>query len=421
MPPKRNVRGSHRCSVKTAMLEFEPLTEDELAFCWKALVDESKLSVPKLQKFMQDVCGTKLSNVQAKDLLDYMDANGDDRVGMEDFKNFMSVGRLVDTDPKSFMWAPKAKYRAEHGIGRHGQLDQHFGLREDDQPFSAGCAGLQAAGTMLKSSTAGLETCSNDNTHGAEASDIWTSGTSTHSTLMHPRKPTTEKKGKGHPRPGTTHTPQQLEHAEDSPDAGVASQQHDKARRRRQSDPQTLSKIEHALARYEQNTWDKLLKEEAEFKRSLFDQFSGGKDELDVTEYHRMLMRWFPLASWCVPGGLRAGDSLAALEYVMRREREQRLGKAAAVHISGGSSGAADEAGAEGGGGGGEAVIVGGARVPGASLQQPPPEAKMTYNLWLDVLNGKYRPDEHVTKDKDQLHHAAPTAPLPYATGTSAR
>merc|ERR1719416_321815 len=46
---------------------------------------------------MYMITGEKLSAVQAKDLLKYMDANEDGVVGREDFKHFISVGRLKDT------------------------------------------------------------------------------------------------------------------------------------------------------------------------------------------------------------------------------------------------------------------------------------------------------------------------------------
>ena len=39
-------------------------------------------------RFIKDIAGVNLSNVQARDLLHYMDANGDGRVGMEETQKY---------------------------------------------------------------------------------------------------------------------------------------------------------------------------------------------------------------------------------------------------------------------------------------------------------------------------------------------
>ena len=43
---------------------FEPLSDEEVNFCWRCLVDQGQLSVEKLQKFYQEISGEPLSVVQ---------------------------------------------------------------------------------------------------------------------------------------------------------------------------------------------------------------------------------------------------------------------------------------------------------------------------------------------------------------------
>ena len=105
-------RSSRACtSLDASDTAIEPLTDEEFAFCWRSLVEEGRISVPRLQKFMLDVCGRRLSSMEAEDLLSYMDANEDGRVGQEDFRYFLSVASLEGTDSGNFMWTPKAHFR----------------------------------------------------------------------------------------------------------------------------------------------------------------------------------------------------------------------------------------------------------------------------------------------------------------------
>mmetsp|Transcript_49457 Transcript_49457/g.87081 ORF Transcript_49457/g.87081 Transcript_49457/m.87081 type:complete len:363 (-) Transcript_49457:101-1189(-) len=349
MAPKKS-RSSVRSSVK-ATPEFEPLTEEEILFCWKGLVDEGKMSIPKLQKFMLQVCNVNLSTVQARDMIQYMDANGDGRVGLEDFKNFMSIGRLADTDAKNFMWTPKAQFRQEHGIGKNAKeeegLHSVFASHSDEKrrgstPFSDGGLNLDPSAVPAKPTT----------------------------------PPDAKAPGKRRPVPGRGQ-------ADSLHDAGKEGDKQMCAKKLVSDRTHTL--IETAIANYEKQSWEKFLKEEKDFERSLFDQFSAGKDELEVTEYHRMLLKWFPLAEWCAPRGIRPADSLAALEYILRRDREER------------GIAAPEETGAGGG------ATVGGSSGAGASSSEAagevaePVAATLPYSMWLDVLHGKHRPEEHHT------------------------
>lgn len=342
--------------------EFEPLTEDEIHFCWKGLVDQGQLSIPKLQTFMLQVCGVNLSAVQARDMIQYMDANGDGRVGLEDFKNFVSIGRLADTDPKNFMWTPKAQFRLEHGYGKHA--------KEDD-------SGLHPV----------LASFSDDRRRGSTPfSDV---ALDSSTAPVKPITPPADAKASGKRRPGGGHKSMTVE------DLGSGGKEAEPAKpgKPRGMDEKTLQFIENAISRYEQDSWERFLKEEKEFKRALFDQFAtAGKDELDVTEYHRMLLKWFPLAEWCAPRGIRPADSLAALEYILRRDREDRGIAAPADDAS--ASGAAAPGGSSSAGATSEAANEG---APSAAPETPLAAAKLPYNLWLDVLHGKHRPEEHIT------------------------
>merc|ERR1719158_1910964 len=44
---------------------------------------------------------------------------------MEDFKNFLSIGHLSDTDVKSFMWEPKKKFQDENPGQRVSHATPH--------------------------------------------------------------------------------------------------------------------------------------------------------------------------------------------------------------------------------------------------------------------------------------------------------
>merc|ERR1719359_906182 len=129
-PPKKQAPEGE---TKASGSGFENLTQEEVNFGWRSLAQQGQIAVPKLRQFMQDVCGTRLSIVQAKDLLNYMDADGDGRVGQEDFKFFMQTGRLSQTDSSTFMWKPKSKFRAEHGDERPASASASKPRGDDDE------------------------------------------------------------------------------------------------------------------------------------------------------------------------------------------------------------------------------------------------------------------------------------------------
>lgn len=425
----------------------ELLNEDELLFLWKGLVENGQLSPSKLMMFMQQVAGVNMSVVQARDLLNYMDANGDGRVGMEDFKNFLSIGHLSETDAKAFMWEPKKKYQEEypshkvvqapatpatphedavhqehhpdhHHEQQHSHRHEHHRGSEHHEHHHHRSTMASAdhhdrhdhhRGTMASAdhherghhyirhehhqhvpvgrrSSLILE---DGNDHGFERS---------HSKPLTP--PETKAPSKRRPHHGLhhTHTRPSLMHMETQASLHSSStaktEEAPKKPKPPPITPETEKKIEQALLKYEQQIWEKLLIEEKQFKRQLFEQFAGpGGTELEVTEYHKMLMKWIPLASWAAPRGLRPADSLAALEYVIRRDAEERgaVSQTPAQTPNSTSTPAAD------------------ASSDGTESQQlaalaPAAEVKMSYGLWLDVLNGKHRPEEHICDIRSSPH-----------------
>merc|ERR1712124_143860 len=129
-------------------------------------------------------------------------------------------------------------------------------------------------------------------------------------------------------------------------------------------DPRMLAKIEGALEKYEQETWSKLLREEEEFLKGLFRQFdkTGKGEELDAMQYHQMLAKWFPLASWCSSGKFRAPDTLAVIKYL----KEKKHGPQPKAQ----EKDKAEE----------------------KDKKEEASSPRLPYDLWLDVVNGKYRP-----------------------------
>ena len=99
-------------------MQWDPLSDEELKFCWQCLVDQGQLTTSKLQKFMLEVTGDELTAIQATDLLGYLDATGDGRVGMEEFRHFMSTSELDMTDVQTFLWSPTKSFRERLGLVR---------------------------------------------------------------------------------------------------------------------------------------------------------------------------------------------------------------------------------------------------------------------------------------------------------------
>jgi len=375
MPPPAQERWRSQ-QTSMAVPKIMPLSDDEVQFCWRGLVDEGRLSVHKLRKFMEDVCGFTMSTMQAKDLLAYMDANGDGRVGMEDFKYFMGTPSLEHLDAKTFMWNPKAKYREEHAV----QEEEHGDTKEVDRLVSTS-AGATATASLFKTQrrNSNLELFQTEvpapmQSPVAEASET-PRATTIESTPETPRATTASSSRRARTQERATDSKKAPPNVESSQAKDEVSAAPAPSKAYQKPDAKALAKIEQSLAKYEADAWDKLLKFESDFKRQLFSQFAGDADHLTIEAYHKMLMKWFPLAQWSAAGPLRCGDSLAAMAYCLQREKQHGCG-------AGGSQ--PTDAGGQSGSGSGAADV-------------DMANAKISFQVFQDIMGGKYQPTEHIT------------------------
>lgn len=466
---RKSLRLTTQKTLRPTDRNEELLNEDELLFLWKGLVENGQLSISKLQTFMREVAGVSMSIVQARDLLDYMDANGDGRVGMEDFKNFLSIGHLAETDAKSFMWEPKKKFQEENPLHKamhdppasgHHHLDHHHhGHHHDSHLHEHHSHGHHAAdhhehhehhehpvtvpsghaaATALRRGSISqgdadqfTHTQSERRTIQRQSTREWAATTAVasherrdshdrqndlHRTVTAPPGPQASAKRRPH-HGGLHHEKnrsslysngaevlEEIGHHHPQPDSSASVVP--KKPRPPPLTPETEKKIEQALLKYEALCWDKLQAEEKAFKRHLFEQFAGaGGEELEVTEYHKMLMKWIQHAEWCAPRGLRPADSLAALEYVLRRDLEERGGAPRTY-----SKDLKSNEGQQEGTGNPAPPRPGaaGAAPISPTFTSSAPSVKMTYSLWLDVLSGKHRPEEHLCDLRSAHHHGHP-------------
>lgn len=377
MPPKADAkaRAAPKAEAKPPPA-FEPLTEEELSFCWKSLVDGGQLKAAKLQQFMLDITGESMSRMQARDLISYMDIQGDGNVGQEDFRHFLSIGNLEATNPKDFMWTSKPK----RGLDRPATDEDKRGI--DGQ-----------ASTLLMPARASGEISGRPSGHprpsvdGSGNAGLASRTTSPPQTLHeHPQKAPEPKpppgKRRGPPARGVRAAAAAAASALAEGDAAG----HDAAAEKpkiiaTEIDEKVRAHIESSITKYEQESWLKFLKWEEGFKEQLFKQctsdFGNG---MTMSEYHKMLVKWHKMARWSMPSDLRAADSFGALQYILGREQRAKAeGARADASAIGEASGA----------GGGDAEATG--------VQDLPRDARLSYDLWVDILNGKYRPDEHIT------------------------
>mmetsp|Transcript_16942 Transcript_16942/g.45026 ORF Transcript_16942/g.45026 Transcript_16942/m.45026 type:complete len:395 (+) Transcript_16942:184-1368(+) len=370
---------------------FEPLSEDEVSFVWKSLVDQGALSEASLQRFMLEVCGDKISAVQARDLLNYMDADGNGSVGKEDFRNFVSVGRLADTDAKAFMWHPNAKYRQEHGT----ELQEKAGQPEA-QPGSA----PPPPGGGLHQTLPARGTVAQATQEEEDASVFAQSAPAAllvpRATKSRPASPSGTARGasgaRGKSPTSSKTSPARLGSRAKSPatrrgskerllsptESGAGGTQTDPVKAQPKPKPKIkpigpdgLKRINDCLEKYEAKSWQEFLQEEEQFKLDLFRRFASSDDATELTagEYHRMLRDWHEMASWSMPCTVRPQDSVAALQHMLERDRAtaptcQRDAQAQAAHAQEASDGG------------------------GASED----EVRLPLRVWVDLVDGKFRP-----------------------------
>lgn len=245
---------------------MEKLTEEELQFCWRCLVDGGQLTVPKLQEFFDKVCGQHLPLSQANDLLNYMDSSHDGRVGMEEFKFFMQVGCLEETDAQTFMWAPHRR-KSTSGLELRA-------LREE-----------QRAHTESYS-----DSISKSSKQAVSGSQLLLPDHARHKLVV-----------------------QDADHNFNQRDAQLGKKKK-KKKRATKIDDQVVANIEAKVANYESKTWMELLDFERDFSRRLLRSHASEITKITLMEYHKMLQGWARLAEWHLPGEVRTADTLAALE-----------------------------------------------------------------------------------------------------------
>jgi len=389
-----------------------PLTDEEVQFCWRGLVDEGKMSVPKLQRFMEQVAGHNLSAVQARDLIQYMDADGDGRVGKEDFRNFMSTPSLDHTDVKNFMWTPKAKFREKNpsvvAVSKAANADDALwseeataegidlltalpgddlgGFQVDAPEDTSFQRKISADSMQLQESTgtgsANLKEANESSKAGANATTLPAVRRPHEKTVSRKEhKRNVNSKGSLREKKMTVEPPRQLTAATTQAQRTAEPAAH--GRQVIRIDPKTLNRIEATLKKYEQESWETFLKLETDLQRQMFNKFAAEPTHLTMQEYHKMVTTWFPLANWCAPGTLRPGDSLSTLEYFVRLEKQKKGAESAADAGAGKAPSSTTVA----------AKAEAAKAEADAKAQSQTQDPKMTYRLWLDILSGKYQPE----------------------------
>lgn len=351
-----------------ADLPWDPLTEDELKFCWHALVENGQLSVGNLKKFMRAVAGEDISKMQATDLLVYLDANGDGKVGFDEFVNFMSFSDIRMTDPSTFMWAPTKKFRDDRGINSKSKAAQSAeeekkDLEDDDRGFPSlldawGEGGDQASATPEPSRPSLKQ--QSPSTAVAKAGKPGTGS---------PSRARRRDKSEDLEEPLTPPPPQ-------TPAASVAATPA-KPVKKLEVDPKLRTKIGVALEKHEQVTWDRLLHEQEIIRKKFFQQYAlATPGAMDSREYHKMVSELHNLARQDMPGELKAADSLAALQSII--EHNQPPAKKSDKDKEKGEKG--DDAAIE------------------AVMQKAAVDLKLTYDLWNRTMAGKDRWEAKVEK-----------------------
>jgi len=340
-----------------ADLSWEPLSEDELNFCWQALVDNGQLSVSKLQKFMSAVAGEDLTAMQAKDLLGYLDATGDGRVGQEEFSHFMSFSELRLSDPKTFMWAPMKKFREEKGIMSKAKAAQSAQQekKESDDDDPGFPSTLDAWGEAMDQASAASRSPRTSLKHPPPSMPVAKAGKSgsASSSRRGPRRDKSDDLEESAPATSAAQAP-------NTSSAGATAAKPKKL----EVDPKLRTKIATALEKHEAQTWDRLLHEQEVIRKKFFHQYSvATPGVMDSKEYHKMVLELHKLARHDMPGELKAADSVAALQSIVEQSQSLKKGE----HQKGEDS-----------------TIE-------AAIQKNAVDLKLTYELWHHMMSGRGR------------------------------
>jgi len=92
---------------------------------------------------------------------------------------------------------------------------------------------------------------------------------------------------------------------------------------RKQLDAKALDKISNSIAKYENQTWERLHVEQEAIRRKLFSQWSQHPTGMSSKEYHKMLTKMHGLARSSMPGELKPGDTLATLKHMLEQGKSR--------------------------------------------------------------------------------------------------
>jgi len=322
---------------------------------------------------MKEVAGEELTPVQARDLLSYLDATGDTRVGMEEFKHFMSSSELRLTDPKSFMWSPTKKFCEEHGIKKvkpgssAPQFMEPQQSQAEEEQDDGGPADLFDVQDMTL--MGGLDQTRRPTSMGRASV----------------KPPSSLKPAKEAPRGGRLHKrtlkdddiQEALKITEAPAASSTSGTKEEKSKKQGLViDEKTKTRINQCLDKYEEQTWSKMLAEQEAFRKKLFNQFATATPGvMDSTEYHKMLIKLHKLARSAMPGELKAADTLATLKYIVEEgNKSKERGK-----------GGKEDKKKEG------YKKIDPEKDSGALPVVSDADLKLTYELWYEVMSGRGR------------------------------
>ncbi|CAJ1390766.1 unnamed protein product [Effrenium voratum] len=250
-------------------------------------------------------------------------------------RHFMSTSELDMTDPATFLWSPTRSLRERLGLQRvNDTVPAITPGRESPEDFS----GLFAEVEDLKPDRSG-------------------------------------KKGKGFRRKDPQEDFQTLdEEPPEIPEPEPSAKP--KVRAAKQSE-EALAKIDAGVAKYEQQTWDRLHVEQEAIRKRLFSQWAQNPNSMTSKEYHKMLSKMHKLARSSMPGDLKPGDTLATLQYMLDAskgpgEKERKVEKAESF-----------------------------------SKLDRDEELTLTYAAWQHCMSGRARPEVSQAKECSQEKHPA--------------
>lgn len=401
----------------SSSLKMAPLEKEELDFAWQDLGDGGIITAERLQSFMLEVADEDITQQEANDLLDYMNADGTYGVGREDFNYFMSTGSLKDTEVKSFMWAPRQKYRKEHAYkvseaesshestaapARHVHHSDEVEVKTTDTPAETDERTSKrgsvhqtprAANKASQSSKQGMHAVAEDQAqehpHTTGPRPKLQKQRSRHSTAdhihtadQHQISGTDSHRTSGRSKRHHADAPAEAALVQETDQASKANTVKKSTSKANFHDKKVLAKIETALEHYEEASWDRFLQDEMEFERKMFKQFAKEEEVMTWSEYHKLNEKWHKRAAWRFPTRtVSPNDTIATLEYFTSKEHSRVMSAPPGFNRRNSDRGSSIAA-----------TVASSPRMHANFL-------KMSYKMWDNVLRGSYRPTDHVAQE----------------------